>query len=427
VSPAAITGTRGLVQGGWRKRNVTMASNTYLLLENGSLYEGEGFGAPAPLSSDLEPGKFTYRHTGEIVFNTAHSGYYEVLTDPSYTGQIIAMTYPHMGNYGTDPLWNESSIEQGRVSRPIKAAGFVVRSVYNGPVAYDRGDFGTWLANNDIPGITGVDTRRLTLELRNTGSKRAVIFRSLSGTVPIAQEQATVVAYLKAFPDMVGCNLIGDVGTTVYQKIKPEAASKSGLGPAPQKTFAGLHVALLDCGNKANILSELLARSCTVSLFPSTASSSDILAVKPDGVLISNGPGDPSVLKLQIDTVKGLFGKLPVCGICLGHQLIGLALGANTYKMKFGHHGINHPVRDELTKSVFVTSQNHGFAVDEKTLPEDVAVWFRNANDQSVEGLVSSTRKIRTAQFHPESNPGPYDSLWIFDAFLEDMQLTKQM
>jgi len=384
-----------------------MASITFLVLERGSVYQGIGFGAKAPTANDLEPGVFVYRTTGEIVFNTAHSGYYEALTDPSYSGQILAMTYPHMGNYGTDPVWNESSIETGRTARPIKAAGFVVRSVYRGPVGEGRGDFSDWLEKNGIPGISEVDTRRLTLELRDGGSQKGVLVQAADGTSLTAAELETIKKYLAAFPNMVGLNLIGEVGTARFETI-PGTGAK--------------HVAVIDYGAKDNILRELKRRGCTISLFPSDATAAEVLAVKPDGVLLTNGPGDPAVLIPQIKTIVDLLGKLPITGICLGHQLLGHALGGKTYKMKFGHHGVNHPVRDEFSKKVFVTSQNHGFAVDEKSLPSDVKVWFRNANDQSVEGLVSEKRRVRCVQFHPESAPGPLDSLWIFDTFLADMK-----
>lgn len=384
-----------------------MASSTYLILEKGTVYKGKGFGFPASLASELGRGSFVFHGTGELVFNTAHTGYHEVLTDPSYTGQIVAMTYPHIGNYGADDSWNESGPESGRPQRGVKAAGFVVRSVYRGPVPDGRITLDAFLQKNKTPGITDIDTRKLTLELRDGGSQRAVLVRPANESTGLSEEElAQTLEHLAKFPSMEGCNLIGDVGTTTYE-------FHEGKG--------GPHVALYDCGSKANILRELLLRNCSVSIFPSSSTAADILAKKPDGVLVSNGPGDPAVLSHQIKVVQGLLDKIPVTGICLGHQLISIATGAKTFKLKFGHHGINHPVRDELTKKVFVTSQNHGFAVDEASLPPGVEVWFRNANDQSIEGIISSSRKIASAQFHPESAPGPYDSLWIFDAFLSYM------
>lgn len=402
-----------------------MASSSFLVLANGSVYPGEGFGSPALTVEQLQPGIKTYVNTGEVVFNTAMSGYYEVLTDPSYTGQIVMMTYPHMGNYGTSLDWNESGPENGRQARPVKVAGFVLRSLYRGPVPAGCGTLDDYLKSNGIPGITEVDTRRLTLELREQGAQMGVIVQPRNQGAGLSEaELAAVMAYLKAYPSMEGSNLITDVGSSCNLSSLPDVfdgcqhppltireEDRAGIRP-------GLKVALLDCGAKANIIRELRAFGCEVLLFNSNASSGEILAAKPDGILVSNGPGDPAVLDHQIALVRQLIGKIPVTGICLGHQLISLAIGAKTYKMKFGHHGLNHPVRDELTRKVFVTSQNHGFAVDEKTLPEGVQVWFRNANDQTVEGIISKKLRIYTAQFHPESAPGPYDSLWIFGAFL---------
>jgi carbamoyl-phosphate synthase small subunit len=419
----------GLETGGWQERNGSPVSSlSYLILENGSVYPGRGFGSPAPLPSELKDGVAGYAITGEVVFNTAMSGYHEALTDPSYTGQILAMCYPHMGNYGTSADWNESGPETGRDQvRGIKAAGLVVRSVYDGPVPEGRVSLHDFLAGNGIPGITEVDTRKLTLELRDTGSKRGVIVRSDAGAFDAATVKK-VVGYLKSLPSMEGCNLITDVGATGTLKLQQSAAF--GGTHHPDRTLTpeelagikpGLKVALYDCGAKANILRELQGFGCEVTVYPSSATAAELLSGQPDGVLVSNGPGDPAVLSHQIKVIQDLFGKTTVTGICLGHQLIALALGAATYKMKFGHHGINHPVRDELTKKVFVTSQNHGFAVDERTLPGDVQVWFRNANDHTVEGIQSTQRRIYSAQFHPESAPGPYDSLWIFGAYLRGM------
>jgi carbamoyl-phosphate synthase small subunit len=404
-----------------------VSSPSYLVLENGSVYPGRGFGNPAPLPTELNPGVFSYANSGEVVFNTAMSGYHETLTDPSYTGQIIAMCYPHQGNYGTDNTWNESGPENGRAEvRGVKAAGFVVRSVYLGPVPEGRGNLSELLLKNGIPGLTEVDTRQLTLELRDSGSQKGVIVRGDQDGELSAAGKKLALDFLKSLPSMEGSNLITDVGSLKQIDLHDEV----GGAHHPDRTLrpeelegvkSGLKVALFDTGVKANIIRELQGFGAEVHLFPSTASAGDMLKIKPDGFLLANGPGDPAVLEHQIKVIKDLIGKTTVTGICLGHQLVSLALGARTYKMKFGHHGINHPVRDELTKKVFVTSQNHGFAVDERTLPADVQVWFRNANDHSVEGLISEHRRIYTAQFHPESAPGPYDALWIFGAFLRGM------
>ncbi len=334
------------------------------------------------------------------------------------------MTYPHMGNYGAQDDWNESGpvhTSQGCVSdpRPVKAAGFIVRNLYRGPVPPGRITLDEYLRRHHIPGITNIDTRKLTLSLRDEGSCTGIIIRSSVSMSEnyLKNQSATLsqseldqaLAYLNAYPKMEGLNLVPEVGTDA-----PIPALDNGL-----LEKSGPLIALYDCGVKANILREFQSLGCRVSIFPSTATSEEILASQPDGIMISNGPGDPATLKDQVQVIQQLIGKKPVFGICLGHQLIAQALGARTYKMKFGHHGINHPVRDERTKKVFVTSQNHGFAVDESTLPGHVKVWFRNANDQTNEGIYSDELKVYSAQFHPESAPGPFDSQWIFQAFLD--------
>ena len=394
-----------------------MIERTFLVLENGSVYPGKSFGAPAPTIDELEPKKLRFSATGEVVFNTAMVGYYEVLTDPSYTGQLVTMTYPHMGNYGTTIDWNESgpvldADGQSRDTRPIKAAGFIVRSVYRGPVPKGRISLDEYLSEHGIPGITDIDTRRLTLELREKGSQTGVLIRSrFNQTLELPKpEFDAALSYLKAYPKMEGLNLVPEVGTR--QKITPKTKGENG------KNSEGPLIALYDCGVKANIVREFTRLGAQVVLLPSHFGAKEILEANPDAVMVSNGPGDPGTLQSQVDAIRSLVGKLPVFGICLGHQLIAQALGGKTYKMKFGHHGINHPVRDEITKRVFVTSQNHGFAVDEKSLPEGVQIWFRNANDGTNEGIFSDKLKVYSAQFHPESSPGPYDSHWIFEHFL---------
>ena len=240
--------------------------------------------------------------------------------------------------------------------------------------------------------------------LRDEGSCNAIIVRASDKARGWSEEDLhRSLQYLKDQPSMEGQNLIGGVGTSEAVEI-----------PGP-----GMHVALLDCGIKANIIRELESRSCRITLLPSNASLKDIQKVNPDGVFLSNGPGDPAVLKEQVDLAREILGQYPLVGICLGHQIIGQSIGAETFKMKFGHHGCNHPVRDEVTGRVFVTSQNHGFAVKEDSLPEGVAVRFRNANDGSIEGLEWKEKNLLCVQFHPEASPGPVDSSWIFDAFLE--------
>ncbi|HUZ18778.1 MAG TPA: glutamine-hydrolyzing carbamoyl-phosphate synthase small subunit [Spirochaetia bacterium] len=379
----------------------------FLVLQDGTIFPGRAFGHPAPKADSVRSAGML-RAVGEVVFNTAMCGYHEVLTDPSYAGQLVTMTYPHMGNYGTDDEWSETRAEDRGVIPGIKPAGFIVRSLYRGPIPDGRTSLDAFLRRNQTPGISEVDTRALTLKIREGGSQKGVIVRAASRENSLtAEELAACVSFLAEFPDMEGRNLIGDVGTEEVVSVNESGSP---------------HMLLVDCGIKANIVRELLKLNCRVTLTPSGMSSSELLQFSPDAVLYSNGPGDPAVLEPTIRQIRGLIGKLPVFGICLGHQLIALALGASTYKMKFGHHGVNHPVRDEKTKRVFITSQNHGFAVEEGSLPAETEVWFRNANDNSVEGLAHTSLPILTAQFHPESAPGPHDSSWIFEEFLSHIK-----
>lgn len=382
-----------------------------LVLDDASVFPGRAWGAPALTIDDLNPAQTPAKGVGEVVFNTAMSGYHEVLTDPSYTGQLVVMTYPHIGNYGTDPAWSEVGPEDGPDRSGIKAAGFAVRSLYEGPVPDGRTSLDDLLQTHTTPGITDIDTRALTLHLRDHGSRRGIIVQAPPGlqrwqpNAGLEQDDLQrVVSYLQTFPDMVGRNLVGEVGAAQPSVVNP--------GGSP-------HIVLLDCGTKANIVRELVDLGCKVTVFPSGATERQIRDAAPDALLVSNGPGDPAVLAEQIATVKSCIGAMPVFGICLGHQLIAEALGARTFKMKFGHHGANHPVRDEETGRVFVTSQNHGFSVDESTMPAGTKVWFRNANDRTIEGIRLDRLGVASAQFHPESAPGPYDSRWIFARFLE--------
>lgn len=379
----------------------------FLVLADGTVLNGESFGAEPKTPNDLN--QASREGWGEVVFNTGMTGYHEILTDPSYTGQIVTMTYPHIGNYGDDDSWSEIAREGGRRLAKVKASAFIVRSLYRGPVPSGRKSLHTFLELNKIPGISEVDTRALTLRLRDRGAVNGVIVRNADWQETLsAKEIKSVVAFLKGLPDMEGQNLVTEVGTDESYTLKPD-------GEADAKTTIGV----VDCGLKENIVRELLKYGCSVTVFPAGASAEKIKSAGLDGVLFSNGPGDPAVLPDLVKLAKDLIGSLPVFGICLGHQLIGQALGGKTYKMKFGHHGVNHPVRDELTKKVFVTSQNHGFAVDLDTVPQGVKVWFMNANDKTVEGLIHDELQVKTTQFHPESAPGPHDSSWIFEEFIK--------
>lgn len=362
-----------------------------LVLADGSVYPGEGFGAEPPHLEDLTDA--SARGIGELVFNTAMTGYHEIGTDPSYAGQIVVMTYPHLGNYGTDPDWDESL--DGAPLR-LGLAGMVARSLYDGPLPSGRLSISDWLAAHGVPGITEVDTRAITLRIRDHGSPNAAIVR--------AGDTDRARAILGSFPLMEGRELVSRVRVGAPLRINP--------GGSPR-------IALVDCGAKASIVSQLVQRGAEVILVTSADGAGPILNEHPDAVLFSNGPGDPAVLPTEVGLARELRGRTTLLGICLGHQLLGQALGLSTFKMRFGHHGGNQPVRDEETGRVFVTSQNHGFAVDEDNLPDGARVWFRNANDGSVEGISWQGERLWAVQFHPEAGPGPHDARWIFDRFIE--------
>jgi carbamoyl-phosphate synthase small subunit len=378
-----------------------------LVLESGDVFAGRWFGAPPAsvdaLSRPASAAGAGKAAVGEVIFNTGMSGYHEILTDPSYYGQIIVMTYPHIGNYGTDEAWTEYGSGGDEVMGRLRASALVVRSLYEGPVPEGRVNLSDFLAHYRTTGITDVDTRALTLRIRDGGSPRGIIVAAARGALTEA-ERNQCVRYLGEFPEMEGRNLVSELS----------------LGRTVSVNDTGRpHVALVDCGVKAGIVRELTALGCRVSLVPNKVDGAEVDRVSPDLVLYSNGPGDPAVLEQLVAQVKSQIGRRPVAGICLGHQLIALAIGARTYKMKFGHHGVNNPVRDESTGAVLITSQNHGFAVDESTLPAGAEVWFRNANDRTNEGLSVPRLKTMTVQFHPEAAPGPRDSLWIFRRFIE--------
>ena len=385
-----------------------MNAISFLVLEDGTIFEGRGFGALAPTADELiEEGGETFfdKASGEVVFNTGMSGYPEIVTDPSYFGQLVVMTYPHIGNYGVDEEWSESGTGNNNSRAITGLSGLIVRSLYNGKVPGERISLDSFLKKNNTPGIAEIDTRALTLKLRDEGSSNGVIIRPEKEDEGLSEdEKLIVVSYLNNFPSMEGRNLV----------------SKTGIKERVERNVAGSpHFTVIDCGIKTNIIRNLVSRGCKVTIIPSTTSAEDVLKIESDGVLISNGPGDPSALTDIIIQIKKLLGKIPLTGICLGHQLICLALGAETEKMKFGHHGINHPVRDKETGRVFITSQNHGFTVKEDSLREGMEVWMKNSNDVSIEGIKHKKLSVLTTQFHPESAPGPHDSLWIFDKFIK--------
>ncbi|HEY2434255.1 MAG TPA: glutamine-hydrolyzing carbamoyl-phosphate synthase small subunit [Vicinamibacterales bacterium] len=373
-----------------------------LALENGRCYEGESAGAPG------ETG-------GEVVFNTSMTGYQEILTDPSYAGQIVTMTAPEMGNYGVAPDDMES--------RAPKVAGFIVRE--ESPIASNWRADGTlrdYLTRHGIVAISGVDTRALTRVLRSAGVMRGII--ATGDTDP-----TELVARAQHLPSMAGSDLV--LGVTCERAFDWVPSSDNGSGPAdaefapppqtrPRRT---LRVAAYDFGMKWNILRRFTAYGCEVRVFPATTPASELLAAGPDGVFLSNGPGDPAVLSYAIANATDLIAAdMPVFGICLGHQVLSLALGAQTYKLKFGHRGANHPVQELHSGKVEITSQNHGFAVDRDSLPADVKETHRNLYDGTIEGLRHTTRPVFCVQYHPEASPGPHDADYLFKQFVEEME-----
>jgi carbamoyl-phosphate synthase small subunit len=370
-----------------------------LALENGVWYDGEAAGAPG------ETG-------GEVVFNTSMTGYQEVLTDPSYAGQIVTMTAPEMGNYGVAPDDEES--------RGTQVSGFIMREA--SPIASNwrsRGTLRDYLVHNNIVAIAGIDTRALVRVLRSAGVMRGII---ATGDV----DPRDLVDRAQALPPMEGSDLV--LGVTCEQPFDwtptPSAAADAEAFAPPAKNGKRrrLRVAAYDFGMKWNILRRFSAYRCDVRVFPATAPASDLLAAGPDGVFLSNGPGDPAALSYAISNARHLVDSdVPVFGICLGHQVLSLAMGGETYKLKFGHRGANHPVKELESGKVEITSQNHGFAVDPKTLPSDVRVTHVNLYDGTVEGLRHDAKPVFCVQYHPEASPGPHDADYLFRQFVEEM------
>ena len=364
-----------------------------LALEDGTWFRGTAAGAEGEAH-------------GEVVFNTAMTGYQEVLTDPSYAGQIVTMTCPQIGNYGVSARDVES--------RAPQVAGFIVRD--ESPVASNwraEGTLRDYLTANDIVAISDIDTRALTRRLRSAGVMRGVIATG-NGLDPQA-----LVGCAKSIPRMEGADLVRDVTTDKPFDWPDEDPDEFGIAAA-RRAKRRLKIAAYDFGMKWNILRRLSAHGCSVRVYPAQTPASEILAAKPDGAFLSNGPGDPAPLTYAIESTKALLASnLPVFGICLGHQVLGLAMGGRTYKLKFGHRGANHPVKKLATGKVEITSQNHGFAVDPASLPDDVEVTHLNLYDGTVEGLRHRERPVFCVQYHPEASPGPHDADYLFDDFLE--------
>ncbi|UCG16936.1 MAG: glutamine-hydrolyzing carbamoyl-phosphate synthase small subunit, partial [Phycisphaerales bacterium] len=365
-----------------------------LALEDGTVFTGQSTGAPGTV-------------TGEVVFNTAMAGYQEVLTDPSYCGQIVAMTSSMIGNYGVNDTDQES--------RRTFLSGFVVREMVKQHSNWRAtGDLPAYLNDNGVVAVTGVDTRALTRRLRVLGSLRGALSTKIT-------DDRELIALARATPSMAGHKLADRV--TRDEPCGWDERLPGNGDTTAHQTAAALHVAVIDTGAKSNILRHLASRGCRTRIVPCTAPAEAILESKPDGVLVCNGPGDPEPVVDTIAALRSIIGRVPLFGICLGHQLISLALGAKTHKLKFGHHGVNHPVMNLATGRVEITSQNHGFAVTEESLPgAGAVVTHRSLNDRSVEGFAHASDPIFAVQYHPEAAPGPHDSTYLFDGFIEMMQ-----
>jgi carbamoyl-phosphate synthase small subunit len=376
-----------------------------LALEDGRVWRGRGFGATAEV-------------VGEVVFNTAMTGYQEILTDPSYCGQIVTMTYPLIGNYGVNKVDMES--------RRVFAEGFVVKELSR-TVSNWRADtpLGDYLEASGIPGISDIDTRSLVRHIRERGSMRGCLSTGDS-------KEVDVVARARRAPEMVGLDLASvvtcrepyswsDDGSPAYgspSRLHPGFTSASQAPPR-------FHVVAYDFGLKYNSLRNLASLGCRITVVPAGASAEQVQDLKPDGIWLSNGPGDPEPLTGVVASLKKLIGKYPVFGICLGHQLLGLALGGRTYKLPFGHHGGNHPVKDLTTGRIEITAQNHGFAVDADSLPADCEITHINLNDNTVEGLKHRSLPVYSVQYHPEAGPGPHDASYLFERFVRMMDYNK--
>jgi carbamoyl-phosphate synthase small subunit len=367
-----------------------------IALEDGTIFEGTSFGAVG-------------ERAGEVVFNTSMTGYQEILTDPSYKGQIVTMTYPLIGNYGV----NEDDVE----SVKPHVEGFIIREC--SPIHSSwraQGGLGRFLKNNGIVGIEGVDTRALTKHTRTAGAMKAIISTEDVNTDRLIEKA-------KASPGLIGRDLVKEVTCSAPYPWK--SRSSAPYQPSFPPREHQYRIIAMDFGIKHNILRLIESLGCDITVVPANTTADQILSRDPDGIVLSNGPGDPEGVPYAIETARELIGKKPIFGICLGHQILGLAEGGRTYKLKFGHHGGNHPVKDLTTDKVGITAQNHGFCVDINSLPdEDIEATHLNLNDQTLEGMRHRGLPIISIQFHPEASPGPHDARYLFEEFIEIMELS---
>ncbi len=378
-----------------------MSTTAKLALEDGTVFTGVSFGAQGEVD-------------GEVCFNTSMTGYQEILTDPSYRGQIVAMTYPEIGNYGVN--------DEDRESLRPQVAGFIVRNQSSIASNFRSQQLlPDYLIQSGVVAIAGIDTRALVRRLRQFGALKGVL-----STVDL--DDASLVAKAKGSPGLVGRDLVREVvpqATRQWSEClspwarNPSASEQTAGQPMLSQRGDAPHVVALDFGMKWNIPRHLHELGCRVTVLPGTASAAEVLALKPDGVFLSNGPGDPEPLDYAVETIRGVLGKAPVFGICLGHQLLSLACGARTFKLKFGHRGSNQPVQNLDTGKVEITCQNHGFAVEEQGLPPELEITHINLNDRTIEGVRHRELPAFSVQYHPEASAGPHDSNYLFRQFVE--------